>query len=150
METKDGLIRCPHCGSEVCYEQHIGDVTTAMCLSCGFTTTSQMQEGSEAEQAVFSKNPKLYKGLRFVDPATKLVWYPAVLAVPEKGMVYINGSTEENWQWTATPVRKLTRKEQRLKKYQGQKYVADMKSSKFFGKDGFLEAATSLGMFDAS
>lgn len=143
----DTFVECPHCGSSVCYSQKSGDVTTLICMSCGFTTTSEMQDGSEAERKVFEKHPSLYKDLRFID-RFGYVWYPAVVAVPGVGMVYIDGSSTADWQWVSTPSRKLTRHEKRSGRFpKDQEYITILEHSKKFGQDGFVEAMSSLGLF---
>lgn len=142
----DGFSTCPHCGSNMCYIQNVGNEETWMCLSCGFTSTTLMKEGTESEKQVSAKHPSLYKDLKFTDQ-NGYVWYPAVITVPGKGMVYIDGSDSEQWTWVATPMRKLTFKEQRMKKFKGQKYIADSKKTKAFGKEGFMEACVSLDLF---
>lgn len=143
---KDGLKVCPHCGSSLCYEQEIGNDKTWMCLGCGYTSTSLMKEGSKEEQELTHKQPNLYKELRFVD-SEKYVWYPAVVTVPEKGILYAD-IVDTDWQWAMTPMRELTSKEQQMKKYRGLKYVADMQQTKHFDKLNFIEAAKAIGMLD--
>ena len=110
-----------------------------------------MKEGSELEQSTTARQAQLYRDLKFIDQQG-LVWYPAVFTVPEKGMVYLDINKDEEGkpilQWAATPMRELTPKEQRSKKYKGMKYVADTKATSYFGHLGFMEAAVSLGMFD--
>lgn len=143
---------CPRCGSNMCYVQDLPDGNqTKICMTCGFSTNTQMKDGSETEQAISNKQAQLYRDLKFVDKEG-LVWYPAVFSTPEKGMVYLDINKDEEGKpvlnWAATPMRKLTPKEQRSKKYKGMKYVADTKNVKYFGIMGFMEAAVSLGMFD--
>ena len=145
-EIKDGLIECPRCKSHVCYGQKIGSEETWLCLTCGFSSTTLMKSGTETEKNVSNKQPKLYQDLRFTD-SDGYVWYPSCMTVPEIGMVYIDGTNLEDWEWVATPMRKLSPKEQRMKQYRGQKYVANVKETKRFGKDGFMKAAISIGMF---
>lgn len=147
-KIQDGFVECPRCHSNACYAQNIGNKETWMCLSCGYTSTTDMLEGSETEQVVSKKQPKLYQDLKFVDK-DKYVWYPAVVTVPEKGMVYIDGTSTEDWEWVATPMRKLTGKEQRMKKYKGKTYVADTDRTQRFGQeDGFIKAADAIGFFE--
>ena len=143
---------CPRCGSNMCYTQVLEDGTeTKLCLTCGFTTNSHMKVDSEMDRAVTDKQPQLYKDVRFLDQEG-LVWYPAVLTTLDKGMVYLDINKDKDgnpdFNWAATPVRELTPKEKRSKKYKGMKYVADTKNTKLFGLDGFMSAAISLGMFD--
>lgn len=145
-QLKDGFVECPHCKSHMCYAQQLDDQETWMCLSCGYTSTTAMKEGTATEKAVSEKHPTLYHELRYVDP-DGYVWYPAVITVAGKGMVYVNGSSTEDWQWALTPMRRLTSKEQKMRKYRGQEFVADLKCTKYFGKEGFVQAISELGVF---
>lgn len=147
IQLGDSFVQCPHCGSVVCYSQKAGELETLICMSCGFTTTNQMQDGSEAERAVFEKNPSLYKDIRFIDKFG-YVWYPAVIAVPDAGMVYVDGTSAKDWQWVSVPNRKLTRHERRSGRYpKDQEYIAITDHLKKFGQDGFVEAMSSIGLF---
>lgn len=141
----DGFVECPRCKSKLCYAQQIEGQETWMCLSCGFTSTTLMKEGSETEISVTGRQPQLYKDLRFVD-TDGYVWYPAVLAVPEKGMVYMEGTSTEDVEWVGIPIRELTKKEKRMKQYAGKTFLMDPKNMKRFGRDGFVEAVTELGL----
>lgn len=142
----DSFVECPHCGSQLCYHQNVGDAEALVCMKCGFTTSNLMKEGSETEKAVSGQYPTLYKDLRFVDKFG-YVWYPAVVTVPGVGMVYIDGSSTEDWEWAATPMRKLTRKERRSGMYkENQEYLAIPAQTKKFGKDGYILALSSLGL----
>lgn len=146
QKLKDGFVECPHCKSRLCYAQQLDDQETWMCFHCGYTSTTQMKEGTPVEKAVTEKHPNLYQDLKFVDP-DGYVWYPAVLTVPGRGMLYIDGSSTADWQWAVTPMRTLTEKERKLKQFRNQEYAADMKRTKYYGKEGFIEAASDLGLF---
>ena len=141
------FVVCPHCGSQLCFHQPAGPDTEAMtCLACGFTTTNQMLEGSETEKAVSAKHPTLYKDLRFKD-VHGFVWYPAVVTVPGVGMVYIDGSSTEDWEWAFTPMRKLSRKERRSGRYGKNEYISVPERTQKFGKSGgFVRALDALGV----
>lgn len=147
VERKDGFVECPHCGSNMCYAQSVGDQETWMCLTCGFSSTTLMKEGTESEKQVSERQPQLYQDLKFTD-RDRYVWYPAVITLPEVGMVYLDGTSKEDCRWASVPFRKITFKERKLKKFKGQQYVADMQKIQYFSKDnGFIEAAMSIGMF---
>lgn len=148
QKVKDSFMVCPHCGSQLCYHQDLGEgVETMTCMACGFTTSTLMQDGSDTEKKVSSQYPSLYKDLRFIDP-TGLVWYPAVITVPGQGMVYIDGSNAADWQWAATPVRRLSRRERRHGRYKGQEYIAVPEETKKFGQDGgFVKACAAINLF---
>lgn len=142
---EDGFVTCPHCGSQLCYAQNVDEQETWACMSCGFTSTTLMKEGSETEKAVSARHPNLYKDLKFVDK-DGYVWYPSVVTVPGKGMIYVDGSNSEDWQWAVTPMRSLTKKEKRMKAYAGKEYLTDIKGTKHFGKEGYVEAMAFLGL----
>lgn len=151
METKDGFVVCPCCGSNMCYAQQIGDIETWICMSCGKTSSTLMKQGSKTEQQVTEKQPQIYRDLSFVD-TDGYVWYPAVLTVPDKGMVYIDINTNSDgskvWEWVETPMRKLTSKEKKMKQFKGKSFTTDIKGTKRFGKEGFVEAAVAAGFFN--
>lgn len=142
------FVQCPHCGSQICYKQDVNGVETLTCMSCGFTTSELMKDGSETEVEVRKNHPSLYKDLRFVDEHG-YVWYPSVVTVPGVGMAYIDGSDKENWQWVVTPMMLLTRRARRQKHLgKGQKWIAVPEKTLKLGKEGFPEAMAALGLFE--
>ncbi len=142
---QDGMVKCPRCGSQLCYAQRVGDLETWLCMSCGMTSTTLMKEGTDSEKAVTARQPQLYKDLKFVDK-DGYVWYPAVITVPEKGMVYLDGTTVDNAEWVGIPFRPLTKKEKRMKQYAGKNYLLEAANTKHFGRDGFVDALSAMGM----
>ena len=89
---KDSLVTCKRCQSKLCYEQQIDSNTyTWLCLTCGFTTNTALEEHSEAVDTVRKTAPELYKDLLYIDDKRK-VWMPATITVPEKGMVFLDGT----------------------------------------------------------
>lgn len=140
---RDKFVECPRCKSGLCYTQQVGTEETWMCMGCGFTSTTLMKEGSETEKEVTGKQPQLYLDLKFVDEE-KYVWYPAVIAVPDRGMVYLDGTSIDNATWVGIPIRTLTRKERRMKEFKGKEYTLNSAQRKEFGKEGFVEALVEL------
>ena len=59
-----------------------------------------MIDESELVKATEEVMPELYKDLRFIDYKNQ-VWYPTVVNIEDKGTVFINGTTKENWGWAA-------------------------------------------------
>lgn len=141
----DGLVECPRCKSHVCYAQRVGSEETWTCMSCGFASTTLMKEGTDSEKQVSERQPKLYRDLKFVDP-DGYVWYPSVLAVPNVAMVYLDGTSIEDAEWVGVPIRALSRKERRMKQYQGKNFLMDERNLQRFGKDGFATAIKALGL----
>lgn len=151
ISRQDGLVVCPKCGSNVCYAQRVEDEETWICMTCGFTSTTLMKEGTETEKAVSERQPRLYQDLRFVDK-DGYVWYPAVLSQSETGMVYLDGTSKEDCKWVAVPLVIIPRPRRRElikrgKLTKDQKYLADHSNRKEFSFDqGFIEALTYLKM----
>ena len=98
----DKIITCPKSGGDLCYEVEVTpEITNWMSLSCGFWTNSLMTEGSDFYNEQMEVLPELYKVLAWTDPETKLIWLPQTINEPKQGMVFANGTGEDNWKWAA-------------------------------------------------
>lgn len=143
---RDQFEECRVCGSKLCYHQNY-DVTTfsKTCFSCGMSTHSHMKEGGEADRRALETTPELYKDIRRVDHEG-LVWYPATITLPEKGMVFLDGTNKNDIGWASVQMTPI-QKSERSKFPKGQTHKMDMSTYKKFGKDEFTEAADSIGFF---
>lgn len=143
----DKLVEGPF-GSNACYEQqfeHQGStITTWMCFGSGFTTSTLMTEGSELVQQTLEGLPELYKDLMHVDK-DKRVWFPATITIPEKGMVFVDGSTKRDWKWAAAKAIPLQEGDKKVS--EDQTHKMDMKNVQHFAQNDFMEAADYIGMF---
>jgi hypothetical protein len=103
----DNLIICPRCGSDACYVDEVNqDIKTYFCYGCGFQTNSLMKEGETFYENQITVLPELYKDLMFKDE--EKVWFPSMINVPTKGMVFANGPSKEQWNWAAVKAVKVT------------------------------------------
>jgi len=145
--NKDQLIEGPF-GSNACYEQvfnHEGSqITTWLCFGSGFTSSTLMTEGSVTVRNALETSPELYKDLMFEDKNGK-VWLPATITLPNKGMVFIDGSSKDDWKWAGVKAIELTEGDKKVQKDQTHKM--DMKNVKHFGQNDFMDAAEYIGMF---
>lgn len=142
----DKLTDCSRCGSNACYQQEIDQTTkTWMCFTCGFSTSTLMVEGSDLAKNTEEVLPELYKDLKFVDQDTK-VWYPATITVPEKGMVFIDGTTKDSWRWATAKAIPIL-EEEKSKFPEGQTHKMNMKSIEYFDQYSFMDALDSIGFF---
>ena len=67
----DTLTVCKRCSGNACYEQHIDEATkTWLCMACGFTTSTVMQDNGAIVKTAVESSPELYKDLKFVDDTT--------------------------------------------------------------------------------
>ena len=145
----DKLATCDRCGSNVCYEQRVNDeITTWMCMSCGFSTSTTMVQGSPLAKATLETSPELYKDLMYVDNSQR-IWFPVTIAVPERGMVFVDGSSKEDWRWASVLAIEVTKEYRKEKKYpKDQKYRMDMEKVKYFPQSDFMLAMEAAGFFN--
>ena len=160
-QLKDKLVISPICGSDAMYESEFqtqdGIVKTWLCMTSVYTSNTTMTLDSEALKKTLELTADLIKDLRqdHVPPGggDKLAWFPTVITMPDKGMIFpepVKG--EDDWKWTVVKAIDIPKKEQH--KYPdptnpGVNYTKrmDMKNLKRFGKLEFMDAAEELGMF---
>jgi hypothetical protein len=127
------LITCPRCGSNACSEVSdvaYGNFAIWSCFGCGFTTNSTMtEENIEQAEAVM---PELYTALKYKDTEGKY-WYPNSVMLDSKAMVFAEGTSVEDWKWSAV---------------QSNDGKADMTTKQEFAERDFMEALDYIGYFN--
>ena len=143
----DKLVTGPF-GSNACYEQTFTqdgkEVTTWMCMGSGFTSSTLMTKDSAIVQNTLETAPDLYKDLMHVDDKG-LVWFPATITLPEKGMVFVDGTGKEDWKWCAVH---FIKNDQQSKLMAKQKTKPDMENAKYFAQRDFMDACEEIGFFN--
>jgi len=160
-QGQDKLVNSPICDSNACYESEFttaeGQVKTWLCMTSGYTSNTTMTLDSEALKQTLELTADLIKDLRqdHEPPGggEVLAWFPTVITMPEKGMVFpepIKGT--KDWQWTCVKAIEIPEEEQN--KYPDPnnpgkfyKNKMDMKNMYHFHKFCFMDAAEELGMF---
>jgi hypothetical protein len=112
-------------------------------MGCGFTTNELMVEGSELVKETEEVMPELYKDLRFVDDKNQ-VWYPTVINIQDKGTVFVNGTTVDDWGWAGIKAVETTDEEK--EKFKGATHKSDPKTLKTFDKKSFDEACAYIDL----
>lgn len=142
----DNLTTCKVCGGNACYEQRIeeADVTTFLCFGCGMSTSTLMYKDSTLVKETEEVSPDLYKDLSVVKEG--LVWFPATISIPEKGMVFIDGTDKSNWGWKAAKAVRIL-EEEKEKYPEGQEYRVDMANGKSFGQKDFMDALDYIDFY---
>jgi hypothetical protein len=140
------MIICPKCGCDGCYKTPINETkSNYFCWGCGFQTNDLMKEGEFDFTAFEETIPELYKDVKYTDQESR-VWYPISINLPDKGTVFLNGTSKEDIKWSAIKVVELTEEEKKEPKYKGLTFKSDAKSLQDFGDD-FIEACDYIGLF---
>lgn len=144
---KDELITCPRCGSDACYQtQEMYNLVNRMCYGCGFMTHNYMNKESTFLTEQLEVLPELYKDLVFVDD-NQYHWIPSTVNIPDKGMVYANGTNKDEWKWTAVKATPLL--EEEIHKFpEGSTHKMDMQNAQHFSERDYIEALDYIGVFE--
>ena len=158
----DKLVNSPICDSNACYESEFvtadGPIKTWLCMTSGYTSNTTMTLDSEALKQTLEFTADLIKDLRqdHEPPGggEMLAWFPTVITMPEKGMIFPEPIKEtKDWQWTCVKAIPIPEEEQN--KYPDPKNPGtfyknrmDMKNPNHFDKLCFMDAAEELGMFE--
>ena len=141
----DKLMECPRCGRGTCYEQQAEEVTQRFCMGCGFTTHSGMKEDSPAVKQILQSSPELYKDLLHTDK-DGYVWFPSTLTLPGQGMVFVDGTSKEDWKWAVVKAVPIEKKE-RKKFPKGQTHKMDVQNRVLFEQHEFMACLMEIGFF---
>ena len=133
MENK---ITCPMCRAEkMCIEESQGDFSSYMCFRCGYMSDSRFTEDSEHLKTHLKNTPQVVVELKRYDLERLIFWFPSVVNVPEKGVVFPKEypeSFKDTYCWVAAKYVKSER--------EGYDFELDMENSKETGPSLFYEA----------
>ena len=144
----DNLTTCDRCGSDACYVQEVNqDVKLHFCYGCGFQANTAMKRDSEFLQQQMEVLPELYKELMGEDE-NGTIWMPSVVNIPEKGMVFADGSNGQNWRWAAVKATLMSEEEKTKFKEKGKEYdyKMDMTTMAHYPERDFMEALSYIGI----
>lgn len=140
------LIKCERCGGNACLKtEEETNVTVLFCFGCGFTTSTHFTMGNSLFDNLLESLPDLYKDLFFHGKET--IWIPSVVTLPDNGMVFADGTGEEDWVWTGVHTAPIT-EEESSKFPEYQKNKIDHTTMKHFNRNDFMDALEYIGFFD--
>ena len=151
------LTICPCCGSDACSKTDViyetQTVNNYLCWTCGFTSNDLLINEGEFEKENYELTAELIKDLKQVHG--DLAWYPKVINLHEKGMVFPEWNKRtRDWYWAA--VKAIPVLEEEKEKYPDPlnpgkfyKFRMDMNGIKRFDKMEFMDAAEEIGLFNA-
>ena len=119
-----------------------------MLFRSGFQTNSLMKEGEVFFERQLEVLPELYKDLLSKDDNGS-IWMPTTVNVPEKGMIFANGPSKEQWAWAvvkAVPITEEEKTKYPLPGKEGQYYEwrMDMTTMKNFPERDFMDALSYI------
>jgi len=144
--TNDKLTDCPHCGQVgAVYTTPINEFHNSyLCLGCGYQTNDLMVEGEYNAEEYEAELPNLYIDAKKIDDKNR-AWYPNVVNIPDKGTVFLNGSSVEECQWAAILNVQLKKEDKKKAIFKGKTHKSDPSSLKNFGQD-YLSALEYIGV----
>ena len=150
----DNLVKCDRCGSDACYVQEVNnEIKNYQCYGCGFITNSLLKKDSRFFEEQMELLPNLYKELMGEAEDGK-IWMPSTVNQPEKGMIFANGKSSDNWKWAAVlavPVTEEEKEKYPIPNKEGEyyKWRMDMSTMKEFDEKDYIEALDYIGIFSA-
>ena len=145
MEIK---IDCPVCyDTDSCFEDTQEKFKSYMCFNCGFMSSSYYKKDLEHK---IEGSSKLVEELKFFDETREIYWYPSVVNMGAKGIIFPEGSPE-SWMWKYAEVVQIEQEEQLDYPIPGEedKYYTeklDIDNAKTFGQYEFLDACKEMGI----
>jgi hypothetical protein len=89
------------------------------------------------------KAPQLVQDLQYKDKDRNIVWFPSVVNMGPKGIIYPEGDIK-NWKWKYAEVIDIP--ESMRKKYNGYEQRLDVENAKAYGQYEFLKACKEMGI----
>ena len=114
-----------------------------ICFKCGMTTNSYFSLDSEKLEQMVENNTQLMNDLRIIDVERGLVWFPSVINMGEKGIIYPDG-LEHDWYWHYAEV--VAVPEEERDQYDGHDKRLSIDNPQRFGQFEFEEACKAMGV----
>tara|TARA_R100000152_G_C6730955_1_gene155656 strand:+ start:41 stop:496 length:456 start_codon:yes stop_codon:yes gene_type:complete len=114
-----------------------------ICFECGLTTNSHFALDSEHLEEATKNNTQLMNDLKVVDNERGLVWFPSVINMGEKGIIYPDGIAND-WYWNYASVVEIPESERG--DYDGHDKRLDIENPQKFGQFEFKKACQAMGV----
>ena len=151
------VIDCPICKNpDRCFEEIQETFSSFICFNCGFMSHSDYIEGWEGLDAVTRDGAILVDKLKVLEETTiedekvKLWWFPSVLNMGSRGIIFPEGSVD-NWKWTFAkvvdvPVHEMAKYPIPGKENEFYKTRLDVENATRYDKYDFLTAVKEMGI----
>jgi len=117
IDRDDVKILCPLCESMNCFqeehcEQNGAIINSWLCMSCGYTSLSTYKNHSKMLKIILNSSPQIIVNLKKYDDKRHVWWFPSIINIPNKGILYPEGSSTD-WQWVYAPTVLISEDEQK-------------------------------------
>jgi hypothetical protein len=114
-----------------------------MCFQCGMTSNTYLAFDSEKLEEYTKSHSQLMNELRIMDEERGIVWFPSVINMGEKGIIFPDGILTD-WYWYHAKVIEVP--EDKRKYFEGHDKRLDVENAERFGQFEFMEACKSMGV----
>tara|TARA_A100001388_G_C28649480_1_gene441200 strand:+ start:433 stop:888 length:456 start_codon:yes stop_codon:yes gene_type:complete len=114
-----------------------------MCFSCGMTSNSYMAIDNDKLEELTKNNTQLMNDLKLMDEERGLIWFPSVVNMGEKGLIYPDGVAND-WYWNYAKV--IDVPEEERDQYEGHDKRLDIENPEVFGQYEFMDACQAMGI----
>lgn len=152
IKMKDKIGKSPLTGHEdSCYITPLNETYNSYkCLVSGFESSDYFKESEGFDFDKYEETlPELYKEIKQIDSEGR-VWYPTVIKDDIKGIVFVNGTSKDDWGWSS--IKNILVSEEEKERFKNPKtgeyikYKSDPSTLQQFTKFEFIEALDSLGL----
>ena len=145
----ESVIDCPICyDSDACFEDTQEKFKSYMCFNCGFMSNSHYTEGNLDK---VENTSQLVNDLKFFDEERKIYWYPSIVNMGPKGIIFPEGDIK-SWVWKYAEVVEVEENEKYpIPGEEGEFYESklDVENAEIFGQYKFLDACVAMGITTA-
>ena len=135
------VIDCPVCyNTDNCFEEVQETFSSYLCFACGFMSDSRYEIDSINLIESLKSSPKLVIESQFKDKHRNIVWFPSVINMGTRGIIYPEG-TEEEWCWKYAKVIDISKEDQ-------EKYPVAGKDGEFYETRLGVDSATEYGKYE--
>jgi hypothetical protein len=146
MESKTNCPLCKELHNNCFLEQTELDgepFESYMCFGCGMTTNSYYSLESEKLEEMVENNTQLMNDLKIIDDERGLIWFPSVVNMGERGLIYPDGQVND-WHWYYAKIIDVPEGER--DQYDGHDKRLDLENPEKFGQFEFMDACKAMGI----
>ena len=107
------------------------------------TSNSYLAFDSEKLEEYTQSHSQLMNDLKIFDKERGIVWFPSVINMGEKGIIYPEGNVS-NWHWYYAKVVDIPKEDR--EKYDGHERRLDVENAQKFGQFEFMKSCEAMGI----